>query len=135
MNSTDTLHKNIIKYAIFSAIFATIIIFLFFRDNASGLLLGLLLGLSVSTLNFVELYNTIKRSVSMNPAKAQAYTVKKYFIRYILSGAAILVAVKAPYLDIVGTVIGMLLIKGVIFITNLFSDKQFYSNIFKRREV
>jgi hypothetical protein len=52
-----------------------------------------------------------------------------------MTGVVIFVAVKVPHLHVIGTVLGMLLIKLSIMITNLFNDKQFYINIFKRKEV
>jgi len=43
--------------------------------------------------------------------------------------------VVTPHIHIVGTVLGMLLIKMSIMITNLFNDKQFYKNIIRGKEV
>ncbi len=99
------------------------------------LILGMTLGLSISALNFVDLGNTLTRSVKMSPDKAQSYTIRKYFIRYIINGAVIYVAVVTPHIHVIGAIIGMLLIKLVILVTNLFNDKKFYKNILKRKEV
>lgn len=135
MASTKELQNRIIMYAIISGIISCLVFYFGFRDNALRLILGLILGLSISILNFIELANTLSRSITMSPDKAQSYTVRKYFIRYVINGAAIYVAVVAPYIHVIGAVIGMLLIKIVILITNLFSDKNFYKNIFNRKEV
>lgn len=135
MDSTKSLQNKIIKYAIGFAVILTLIFYFGFKEESTRLILGLLLGLSISVLNFIELANTLSRSVKMSPDKAQSYTVRKYFIRYIINAAAIFVAVTAPYIHVIGAVIGMLLIKLVIIITNLFSDKKFYMNIIKRKEV
>lgn len=135
MDNTKTLQRNIIIYSIFSACIIALIMAIGFKEDAVRLILGLILGLSISTLNFIELANTLTRSVTMRPDKAQSFTIKKYFVRYIINGVAIYVAVVTPHIHVIGAVIGMLLIKIVIIVTNLFSDKQFYLNIIKRKEV
>jgi uncharacterized membrane protein len=81
------------------------------------------------------LSQTLQRAVKKSPEKAQSYTVRKYFIRFIINGVVIFIAVVAPYLNVIGTVLGMLLIKMSIMITNLFNDKQFYKNIIRGKEV
>jgi len=126
--------KIMLWVGILSAV--SIVIFLvFFTKSAKALTIGLAFGASIGMLSFIDLSNTLQRAVHKGPAKAQTYTVKKYFMRYIITGVVIYVAVVAPYINVIGTVIGMLLIKFAIMITNLFNDKQFYKNIIERKEV
>ncbi|MBN2794352.1 MAG: ATP synthase subunit I [Clostridia bacterium] len=134
MDSVKVLHKKIFMTAgVFTFILA--MVFLLFFDSSKSLILGLVFGVLISGLNFIDLSNTLQRAVSMSPEKAQSYTVRKYFMRYIMNGVVIFVAVKTPHIHVISTVLGMLLIKFSIMITNLFNDKQFYINIFKRKEV
>lgn len=136
MNELKKLEKSILKNAVILSIIISLVLVLILKRNSIEIILGLILGLSISSLNFIELSNSIKRSVQMKPERAQSYTVKKYFVRYVISGISIYVAVVAPYINVIGTIMGMLLIKFVIIFTNLLDDKQFYINIFKsRREV
>jgi hypothetical protein len=134
VESVKALQKKIfITAGILSVL--SMIFFIFVFNEWKALSLGLLFGVLISGLNFIDLSNTLERAVKKSPEKAQSYTVRKYFMRYIMTGVVIFVAVKVPHLHVIGTVLGMLLIKFSIMITNLFNDKQFYINIFKRKEV
>lgn len=135
MNETNKLVQDTIKAALIGAALLTIVFALFFRTQLVPLLIGLFFGVSVSIFSFIDLKNTMERACEKGPAEAQSYTVRKYFIRYIINGVVIYVAVVTSHLHILSTVLGMLLIKVSIMITNLLNDKQFYKNIFKRREV
>lgn len=135
MESIRNLTKNIIMYAVIGAVILSVVFILFFGASAKALIIGLLFGVSISTLSFIDLSQTLQRAVSKPPAQAQNYTVRKYFIRYIINGIVLYVAVVSPYIHVIGTVLGMLLIKIAIMMTNLFNDRQFYTNILKRKEV
>lgn len=135
MDQIKTLTRNITRWVVGLSIIASIIFLIFFKENAKALIIGLVFGASIGMLSFIDLSQTLQRATAMSPAKAQSYTVRKYFIRYIISGVVIYVSVVAPYIHVLGTVLGMLLIKMSVMITNLFNDKQFYKNIIKGREV
>lgn len=135
MDQIKTLVKDIMKWVIGLTILVSIVFLIFFRSDAKALIIGLVFGASIGMLSFIDLSQTLQRAVSKSPAKAQSYTVRKYFIRYIISGVVIYVAVIAPYINVIGTLLGMLLIKLSVMITNLFNDKQFYKNIIRGREV
>lgn len=135
MKEIKTLTNNIIKWVIILACVASVIFLVFFKEQSLKLILGLGFGASIGMLNFIDLSVTLQRAVQKTQAKAQSYAVRKYFIRYIITGIVIYVSVVAPYIHVIGTVIGMLLIKMSIMITNLFNDKEFYKNIFRGKEV
>ena len=99
-------------------------------------LLGLLFGSLMACLNFVELKNTLKRAVVMSPDKAQAYASRKYFLRLGLVGVALFVSLKADYLSVIGTLVGLFSIKSVILWQYLITDTGFYRSVFnsKRKE-
>lgn len=135
MDQIKILIKNIMKWVIILSVVISVIFIVFFRENAARLIIGLVFGASIGMLGFIDLSQTLQRAVHKNPGKAQSYTVRKYFIRFIINGVVLYVAVVTPHIHIIGTVLGMLLIKISIMITNLFNDKQFYKNIIRGKEV
>lgn len=135
MEEIRLLIKDILKWVILLSVGVAVVVLLFFRTDAVALILGLVFGASIGMLGFIDLSQTLQRAVHKSPEKAQGYTVRKYFIRYIINGVVIFISVLAPYINVIGTVIGMLLIKLSIMITNLFNDKQFYKNIIRGKEV
>jgi hypothetical protein len=114
--------------------FILIIASLIFFNDPIGWILGLVFGGLIGILNFMELGRTLETAVTMNPRRAQAYAASKYFLRYIITGIVILISLKANYINALGTVIGLLLVKFVIISTNLFNDMEFFKNIFRRKE-
>ena len=111
-----------------------VIITLVVSETPMPFIYGLIFGSAISCLNFMELASTLKRAVQMPSAKAQGFTTRKYFMRYIVSAVVIYISIVAPYINILGTILGMTIIKLVIYATNLFNDKHYYKNIFKRKE-
>ncbi len=105
-----------------------------FLSKPLPFIIGLIFGASISALNFVELANTLNRAVLMPPAKAQSFTVIKYFIRYFVMTVVIYVSIVAPYINVIGTFLGLISIKLIILVSNLFSDKKYFKNIFSRKE-
>ena len=71
----------------------------------------------------------------MKPENAQSYATKKYFLRYAITALVIFVAIKVNHIDLLGTIVGLLLLKFVIFITNLFNDKEYFKRIFRKRSI
>ncbi|MBF7096160.1 ATP synthase subunit I [Alkalibacter mobilis] len=90
-------------------------------DDGPSLLMGLVFGMVFSILNFRLLQLTIKKSMSMPASKAQAYVTSRYFVRYLLAGAVLYVSINNETMNVLGTVIGLLLIKFVIFILNIYT--------------
>jgi len=97
-------------------------------------ILGLIFGSLISILNFMELGNTLNRAVTMAPDKAQSFTTVKYFIRYIVTAVVLYVSIVAPYINVLGTILGLVIIKIIILVMNLLSDKNYFKNIFRRKE-
>jgi len=133
MNELKKLQFNIIRKVIIVDFFV-IALFLLFSKDYMPLVMGVVFGTAIGLLNFMQLGNTLERAVKMPPTKASSFTTAKYFIRYLIVAIVLFVSVKSPQVNILGTVIGLVLIKFVILFTNLFNDKNFYRNIFKRRE-
>lgn len=105
-----------------------------FTKNSKPLIYGLVFGTLISMLNFRSLAMTLEKAVTMPPAQAQVYAGSRYFIRFLTNGVVLFVSIKGNHINVVGTIIGLFLIKLVIMGTNLFSDKLFYKRIFIRKE-
>lgn len=128
----DTV-RSILKAVIITFIIVAVLMLLIV-DDPKPYILGLVLGTLIGVLNFVQLAKTLDRAVTMSPGKAQTYATKHYFIRYALTGLVIYISIIASYIHVIGTIVGLVLIKLVIYITNLFNDKNYYKNIFRRKE-
>lgn len=116
------------------ATLAVMVLIYVLTEQPLPLVYGLLLGSLLGALNFYDLFLTMIRASAMPPAKAKSFATRKYIIRYLFMGLALFVSIRADYIHVVGTVMGLLLIKFVIMATNLFNDKQFFTNILKRKE-
>lgn len=127
------LQRKIIKYMLF-ANFVLVVLSFFVLEQPLNFIAGLAFGSGISALNFKELGMTLSRAVSLPPSRAQAYATKKYFIRYIVTAVVLYISIVAPYINVIGTIIGLTMIKFIILATNLFNDKQYFKNIIKRKE-
>jgi len=128
MNDVKKLTIHIIKITVVVAIgisFLGVIFISNFKPFIFGVIFGSLLGI----LNFYDLYLTLTKASTMNSGRASNYASFKYVIRYVFMGIALLVSIKATYINVIGTIIGLILIKIVVLITNLFNDKKFFLNI------
>ncbi len=133
MNQVRDLERQTIKFAVAGAMLASVLFYVFL-DDPIKYVLGLLFGAAIGILNFVELAKTLSRAVELSPQKAQSYTTRKYFIRYVIYGVVLWVSIQADYIHVLGTIVGLLLIKVVLFTTNLFNDRHYFLNIFRRKE-
>ena len=73
--------------------------------------LGLLLGSVFSIINFRLLAITIEKAVEMDPGRAQMYAGTRYMVRLLITGIIVLLALKAPYLNVITTLVGLFLSK------------------------
>lgn len=85
--------------------------------------MGLTFGTLVSVLNFCELALTFKRAILMPSYRAQKFAVMKYLMRYGLTVGVMVVSFLSPSLNPFGTILGLLIIKGVLYSTQLSKNK------------
>ncbi len=133
METTKDLLKTTYKYVViiyFLALGASVLLIKDYLPFAIGLTFGVV----ISVVNFFELARTVHQSVLLPPKKAHGYATRHYFIRFVINAVVIFISIKAPYINIFGTIIGLLLIKFVIYFTNLFNDKEYFKNIIRRKE-
>ena len=95
---------------------------------------GYIFGGLIGILNFLLLGNTMYKASTMHPAQARIYAGTNYYIRLLITAIVIIIALKADYLNAISVVIGLLLIKQIIFFSQVFNDKDFFKNILKRKE-
>jgi hypothetical protein len=133
METTKELLKTTYKYVLIIYFLALGSSFLLVKDYMP-FAIGLTFGVIISSVNFFELARTVHQSVLMPPKKAHGYATRHYFLRFIINAVVIFISIQAPYINIFGTILGLLLIKFVIYFTNLFNDKEYFKNIIRRKE-
>jgi ribose/xylose/arabinose/galactoside ABC-type transport system permease subunit len=106
---------------------------IFFLKEPLAFALGLAFGGLIGILNFVDLARTLERAVRMRMDKAKTFTALKYFIRYITMIIVLFVSIKADYINVIGTIIGLLLIKFVVLATNLFDNRDSQQKYINRK--
>lgn len=122
MDAIKTLQKKLFIQLGILLIFISVVSF-FLLDEPQLFILGLLFGAATSILNFLELSNTLKRAVIMVPAKAQSFVAMKYFIRYAVTAIVLFISIVAPYINVLGTIVGLILLKGIILVNSIHKGK------------
>ena len=122
MDAIKTLQKKLfIQLGILLILISVVSLFL--MDKPQLFILGLVFGAATSILNFLELSNTLKRAVLMVPAKAQGFVAMKYFIRYAVTAIVLFISIVAPYINVLGTIVGLILLKGIVLVNSIHKDK------------
>lgn len=134
VQTTQALLRTIVRNSLLLASGFGIVFLVIFRSGAPPYLLGLVFGTALGVLNFKQLGATLEKAVTMTPAKAQTYVSIHYFIRFSLVAVALVVSIASDQIHILGMAAGLLTVKMVIYMTQLFSENQKLSNIFKRKE-
>lgn len=132
MNETRELRLKIYKYTVLLACVIAVVSIFFTKDFFS-FVSGLFFGTAIAILNFTLLAKTIEKSIYLPPEKAKVYASSRYFIRYTIYGAVLYISVIADYINVIGTIAGILTIKFVVYVLHLFDDKQYYKNIFNKK--
>ncbi|SHJ74337.1 ATP synthase I chain [Dethiosulfatibacter aminovorans DSM 17477] len=133
MNETAKLQVKIIKKNLIVLCVLIIFSFLFLNEPLKWTY-GFIFGGFIGILNFMQLARTVEKAVKMNPGSAQAYASISYFIRFAIMAVVLIVSLKADYINALATIIGLLSIKFIILVTNLFNDRTYYKRIFRRKE-
>jgi ribose/xylose/arabinose/galactoside ABC-type transport system permease subunit len=133
MDIVNKLQKDVTKFTIILFALISLISYLVLKTPIT-FIVGLLFGTLIGILNFMELSKTLKKAVTLSPQNASMYAAKKYFIRFVLTAVVLYVSVSADHINVIGTITGLLLIKVVILSTNLFNDKEYFKNIFRKEE-
>lgn len=90
----------------------------FFINEKSQMLTGLIFGLLISILCFEQLSAAITKAVDLPPEKAQVFVGLRYFIRLFIYAAVLYISIKADYINVIGTLMGLVSIKlSILFLT------------------
>lgn len=118
MKSSKDFTIPYIKIAILLTLINSIILYIIFRDKS--LILGHLVGTSVSILFFRLIYENAKKVLDKGYKGAKISTRINYFIRYIFYGIILLVSYKNPNTNFYTTALGLFMIKFSIIIKSFF---------------
>lgn len=133
LDKTYELELSIIKKVLIVICLLIVISFITSKEPLAWAL-GYIFGGLIGMLNFLHLGKTMERAVVMHPKRAQAYASSMYFARYFITAVVITISLKADYINGLGAIIGLLLVKFVIIFSQIFSSTEYYRRIFKRRE-
>lgn len=133
MEEVKALQLTVIKYTAMIVGLASIALFAGLQMAAIRFILSLLLGASISLLMFMLLANTVVKSTFMTPGRAQVYMGVNYFLRYAIMAIVLYISTQMPYLNVFATAIGILLVKGILYVIQL-SDKSKKKQNLQRKE-
>lgn len=122
MDIYKTLKQIIATVAALGAV--AFIIGAFFAESLLFWLLGIALGTLVSVIKVILLKRTLDKAVDMSPEDAKNYTRSRYTLRLVLSVAVIAVTFKIPYFNVIGVIVGLLLIQPAVYIVNFINRKK-----------
>ncbi|MDD7363216.1 MAG: ATP synthase subunit I [Peptoniphilus sp.] len=83
-------------------------------------ILGWIFGCLISMAMFKLMFFTLTRAVEKTEKDATTFTRIHYFLRFLLYAVVLVVAAKAEYLSLATTFFGLLAVKNVILMRNLF---------------
>lgn len=116
-------NRTIIKRSVIIGVCLGIISF-FLMDNGATFVRGIAFSLIYSLLSFRLLELTLRKSVKMHPEAAKKYVFSQYSIRYLLTGVVVYISLTNPKINIVGTIIGLFILKIVIVYPVLFQKRK-----------
>ncbi|QSX05048.1 ATP synthase subunit I [Sedimentibacter sp. zth1] len=133
MNKTAKLQYKIILIDVIVLI-VLIILALFFTNDSVAWIKGYIFGGLIGILNFLLLGQTVKKVVTMSPRGAKTYATANYFVRLTITAVVLIIALKANYLNAISVIIGLLLIKYIIYFSQIFNNKSSFKRMTKRKE-
>jgi len=122
-SATGDLCKSITQKTIIAACILALAFGILISDWkpwVSGLFFGSIFGV----LNFKLLALTLEKSVKKGPSKARNYVMSRYMVRYVLTAIVLFVGFRANYIHVIGVIVGIFLVKVVIFIDQLLLTKR-----------
>ncbi len=114
----NDLIRGIFRKVLLWSIPVLILIIFLTKDIKAGIL-GYIFGVLISSLNFLLLKKSVEKSVRLSPSNASRYATGQYFIRMLIFFVALTIGAIADYLNFLGVVVGVLMIKAVILISNI----------------
>ncbi len=110
----------VVKNAILITAVGAILTF-FLSKNYIPYLMGMLFGFLIAVLCFQQMSIAISKAVNLPPEKAQIFIGIRYFIRLFIYGLVIYISIKADYINLLGTIFGLLSLKLSIIFSGFFN--------------
>ena len=82
--------------------------------------LGIIAGSAMGITNLFLLSFSLKKAISFEPIPASAYMFIQYLLKYGFWFFVFYTLLKNNHINLVSTIIGMLIVKAVIFVINFF---------------
>jgi len=105
-----------------------LMLFAFTTAEPIKYMLGVFFGGLYSILSFRLLKLDIEKAIKMPSAKAQSYFQTRYFLRFLITGVVIYVALINPWLNIIGVLLGLLAVKLSVYLNEFLSKKNVSNN-------
>jgi len=105
-----------------------LMLFSFLAEDPLAFALGVLFGGAYSILNFRLMQLTFDKAMKMPSARAQKYVQTRYFLRYLITGVVIYVAIINPWVNIIGVLLGLVAVKISVLINTTVSKKNVLIN-------
>lgn len=122
MKEVKQLVFQVAKWSIVLNVCAMILAVILLK-NSFPVVLGIAFGVMFALLEFYALSLSLEKAVKKSPSQAATSVAIGAYGRLALTAVVIMVAIKAPYLNELGTAFGIVSIKFVIYIMNFFNKK------------
>lgn len=86
--------------------------------------LGVIIGTLTSVVKVIFLEKALDKAVGMKPQDAENYTRLQYSARFFLTIVVIVIAAIAPFINMIGVLVGLVLVHPAVYLTNLLRKEE-----------
>ena len=108
--------RIVTTWALVLTFFTTILLFLIMK-NPKPFALGFLVGGLVSVLNFRLMVMTLNKAIRRSAGNAVTVVSSNYYLRYLIYGLVLIIAVKQGSMNYVAVAAGFLVVKAVVIVS------------------
>ena len=108
MNLSDTSKRMVLVMSVLTAVIIGIGAVYYRSLSVFPFGIGVVLGAAVNSVKIIMLERAVQRVVIMDEKNAGNYMRNQYLIRFALTGLGLVLAVKAPFINLWGMVAGIL---------------------------
>lgn len=87
-------------------------------------ILGVALGTVVSLVKLLMIERTVEKAVDMDPQNAKNYVNSRSSFRFVLTIVIVVLAIKIPFFNILGVIVGLILTQPAVYIVNFINRNQ-----------
>lgn len=87
-------------------------------------ILGVALGTAVSLVKLLMIERTVEKAVDMEPQNAKNYVNSRASFRFVLTIVIVVLAIKIPFFNILGVIVGLILTQPAVYIVNFINRNQ-----------